>query len=335
MKLTIRAQLALWYMLAFAAALLFVLAVLALEMKNQFEEESKAALRTEERWLTGLFESRFLGLLTLQGRAYAVLDSTLHEELEERYGLKRQFALLVVQRQGERAMFRGGLKKAQQLLPNDLWERVAGNYDVQLDNRRYRLRVFHRSWGNVAVGAEAEPPYRMAREAGEVLLWIFPLALALALAGGWIMAKLAMRPVFSAARAAEVVSLMNLRDNAVKYTMHGSIALCLRGGAGMLAFELHDTGLGIPEEELPHIFDRFYRVDKSRTSATGGSGLGLAICKWIVAAHHGEITITSTTRKGTKPICPKPCAQNCNALFRKPLSNAWKASLKANAGLMK
>jgi signal transduction histidine kinase len=60
-----------------------------------------------------------------------------------------------------------------------------------------------------------------------------------------------------------------------------------------------DTGVGIPPENLPHIFDRFYRVDKSRARAQGGSGLGLSIAKWIAQAHGGTIRVTSQVGKGT------------------------------------
>ncbi|MBW1824001.1 MAG: hypothetical protein JRI87_05470 [Deltaproteobacteria bacterium] len=61
---------------------------------------------------------------------------------------------------------------------------------------------------------------------------------------------------------------------------------------------IKDSGIGIAEDELPHIFDRFYRVEKSRFKATGGTGLGLSICKWIVKAHQGEIKAASAPSKG-------------------------------------
>ena len=62
---------------------------------------------------------------------------------------------------------------------------------------------------------------------------------------------------------------------------------------------MKDEGEGIPEKDLPHIFERFYRVDKSRTRATGGSGLGLAIVKEIIELHRGSISVKSELGHGT------------------------------------
>ena len=61
---------------------------------------------------------------------------------------------------------------------------------------------------------------------------------------------------------------------------------------------VEDTGIGIPADELPHVFERFYRVDKARSRADGGSGLGLAICQWITHAHGGTIDVESTPEAG-------------------------------------
>ena len=63
--------------------------------------------------------------------------------------------------------------------------------------------------------------------------------------------------------------------------------------------EISDTGVGIPEEDLPHVFDRFYRVDKARSRDTGGTGLGLSIVQQIVRLHAGSVTVQSELGKGT------------------------------------
>lgn len=93
---------------------------------------------------------------------------------------------------------------------------------------------------------------------------------------------------------------LNLLENAVKYTpAGGEVQLSLSKKAGWAQLEIVDNGIGIPAENLPHIFDRFYRVDKARTRAQGGSGLGLSIAKWIAQAHGGAIRVTSTVGEGT------------------------------------
>ena len=70
-----------------------------------------------------------------------------------------------------------------------------------------------------------------------------------------------------------------------------------QGSARLL---IEDTGVGIPAESLPHIFDRFYQVDKVKARAIGGCGLGLSICKWIAEAHGGVIEVSSRPGYGTK-----------------------------------
>jgi len=93
---------------------------------------------------------------------------------------------------------------------------------------------------------------------------------------------------------------LNLLDNAVKYTDEGGkINLSVLSSDKYAKIILSDTGIGIPPEELPYIFKRFYRVDKSRTGETGGSGLGLSICETIVKAHNGKIEIESIPASGS------------------------------------
>ncbi|WP_284120915.1 sensor histidine kinase, partial [Klebsiella pneumoniae] len=85
-----------------------------------------------------------------------------------------------------------------------------------------------------------------------------------------------------------------LLDNALKYTnKNGQIYVsCKRDGNRVVAV-VRDTGIGIPKEDIPYLFDRFFRVDKMRSRSTEGTGLGLSIAKWIVDAHHGKIQVSS------------------------------------------
>nr|NIW98800.1 two-component sensor histidine kinase [Phycisphaerae bacterium] len=66
-----------------------------------------------------------------------------------------------------------------------------------------------------------------------------------------------------------------------------------------VSIKVSDTGRGIPQEDIPHVFDRFYRVDKSRARSSGGSGLGLAIAKKILEAHQSSISVRSVLNQGT------------------------------------
>jgi len=95
--------------------------------------------------------------------------------------------------------------------------------------------------------------------------------------------------------------LWNVIDNAIKYNKPGgSVFITLEKVNNNAVILVKDTGIGIPSEEIPKIFDRFYRVDKSRSRELGGSGLGLAICKWIVDLHKGEILVESEVDKGSE-----------------------------------
>ncbi len=95
-------------------------------------------------------------------------------------------------------------------------------------------------------------------------------------------------------------ALLNIVDNAVKYTQSGgNITISLRVQDHEALVSVSDSGFGIPEEDIPYIFDRFYRVDKSRSAEISGHGLGLSIVRWVVEAHRGRIKVTSTVGKGT------------------------------------
>ena len=92
----------------------------------------------------------------------------------------------------------------------------------------------------------------------------------------------------------------NLIQNSIKFTPHGgTIGVRLEFANGEAAVRISDTGIGIGEEDLPRIFERFYKADKSRNRAGGGSGLGLSIVKKIVDMHHGAIDVCSALGEGT------------------------------------
>jgi signal transduction histidine kinase len=95
----------------------------------------------------------------------------------------------------------------------------------------------------------------------------------------------------------------NLLSNAVKYTLRGgTVQVRVRRDEKKSwgRIEIEDTGVGIPEENLPHIFDRFYRVRNAETNLIQGLGLGLSFVAWIVKAHGGQIDVTSTVGAGTR-----------------------------------
>ena len=102
----------------------------------------------------------------------------------------------------------------------------------------------------------------------------------------------------------------NLLVNAVKYTLpDGQIAIFARQEGQELWVSIRDTGQGIAPEHLPHIFDRFYRADSSRTRETGGSGLGLAIVKGVVETHHGRVWVESELGVGSTFFLSLPLQQ--------------------------
>jgi len=101
--------------------------------------------------------------------------------------------------------------------------------------------------------------------------------------------------------------LFNIIDNAIKYTPeNGKIIISLKKEENKAAIEIRDNGIGIPEEDLPNILRRFYRVHKDRSKKYGGNGLGLAIVKLITDIHNGEILVESNPDKGTSFIIKLP-----------------------------
>lgn len=103
--------------------------------------------------------------------------------------------------------------------------------------------------------------------------------------------------------------LSNLVENALRYTpADGSVALSMARRGNGVTLTVRDTGPGIPPDHVPHVFDRFYRVDPTRSRAAGGTGLGLAICRWIAEAHGGRISVVSAAGRGSTFTVELPAA---------------------------
>jgi signal transduction histidine kinase len=93
--------------------------------------------------------------------------------------------------------------------------------------------------------------------------------------------------------------LQNLINNAIKYTPEGSVTVSLTGNDSLVQIQVQDTGAGIPAEDIPHLFQKFYRVDNSMTRTIGGTGLGLFICRKIVELYNGKLWAESQLGKGS------------------------------------
>lgn len=101
--------------------------------------------------------------------------------------------------------------------------------------------------------------------------------------------------------------IVNLLSNALKYTVAGkTVGVNVKDNENLVQVSVEDSGIGISKEDLPNIFERFYRVDKSRNRQTGGSGIGLTITKAIVEAHRGKIEVKSIENVGTEFIIYLP-----------------------------
>ncbi len=111
----------------------------------------------------------------------------------------------------------------------------------------------------------------------------------------------------------------NLISNAVAHTLEGgTVILTTNTDAAGVCIEVSDTGVGIPSEALPRVFDRFFRVDASRSKASGGTGLGLAIVQGIISLHGGNVEITSELGKGTRVKLRVPTHTSAERLLDLP-----------------
>jgi two-component system, OmpR family, sensor kinase len=105
--------------------------------------------------------------------------------------------------------------------------------------------------------------------------------------------------------------LLNVLENARKYTPEGgSVTIMMTQEDHSAIVSIADTGIGIPAEDVPHVWDRFYRIDQARTRASGGFGLGLAIVRSIVESHGGQVALSSELGKGTTVVLRLPLAHS-------------------------
>ena len=116
-------------------------------------------------------------------------------------------------------------------------------------------------------------------------------------------------PLLHADRDKLCLALHNLVGNALKYTPEGGeVRLAARAEGDKVRIEVADTGIGIAEGDLEHVFDRFYRANDRRVAKSTGSGLGLALAREVVRMHGGDITLESTLNEGSTFTMTVPCA---------------------------
>lgn len=456
MKLSIRIRITLLIALVFFCVLVFFLTVGGIALYIRLNEELNSSLKIEKKYVIEMLERDFSDLFTVTGETRKILEEHFIEDINEIVGFKRQFVLVSLESNQAQLIYTNTHSKSiLSQLPRGFLSQGEGFYNRQLDNRRYRVIISKEAWGTLAIGLENRTFYEVIDEVGNILIVGVPLTLLLVLIGGWFLARIVMRPVVSAARTADNITLtrleerlpeytgkdefgilvttlnrmiariedgvkqirqftqdaahelrtpltiqrgelellyeqetlsddiraavqksleraitmskivdnlmllaqsdagsypiqkqkfhldevlqetvedaqnltedgsvkillnkcspveyfgdehlirrllLNISDNALKYTCEGQIEFGLKLMPGAVKISISDTGIGIPEEDLPLIFNRFYRADKSHNNANSGNGLGLAICKWIVDAHNGEINIESIPGKGT------------------------------------
>lgn len=125
-------------------------------------------------------------------------------------------------------------------------------------------------------------------------------------------------------RLREVIT--DLFDNACKYTDAGKVTLGLTGDKSIVQIYVRDTGQGIPAEDIPHLFQKFYRVDNSATRTIGGTGLGLFICRKIVELYHGRIWVESILGKGSTFYInlPRLTTQQADSMLGRQQADAQK-----------
>jgi signal transduction histidine kinase len=132
-----------------------------------------------------------------------------------------------------------------------------------------------------------------------------------AIAGVYFAASISKVVIVQADRRRLEQILYNMIDNAVKFNRRGgSVTVSAESDSGCVSIRVEDTGLGIAAVDLPRVFERLYRGDKSRSRKTEGSGLGLAIVKHLAHAQGGDVSVTSALGAGTRFVVSLPAARS-------------------------
>ena len=148
--------------------------------------------------------------------------------------------------------------------------------------------------------AESSPVRKGPCEMGNIIRYAVNLLMPQAKEKGLALTYEGPEDLDIEANASQITQVVvNLVENAIKYSNEGGVDLRLEDQGEYIRFDVTDTGIGIPEEHLPRLFERFYRVDKARSRASGGTGLGLSIVKHIVEAHGGSIHVDSAQNRGS------------------------------------
>lgn len=180
------------------------------------------------------------------------------------------------------------------------------------DDAKLREKYLHRIVGEVdrltsithdllvLSTAESGPVRKGPCELGSIIRYTLNLLTPKAEEKGLVLTYEGPEDIDIEANASQITQVVvNLVENAIKYSNEGGVDLKLEDQGEYIRFDVTDTGIGIPEEHLPRLFERFYRVDKARSRASGGTGLGLSIVKHIVEAHGGSIHVDSAQNRGS------------------------------------
>lgn len=233
MKLSIRSRLAVFYTLAFFAVLFLVLSSIALALYRELDQRADKALKIEENWLQERIESKFSALTSPDCQDCEALSRELVEELNERYIYRGQFAIISFRHGG---VYYGGREKdIPRKVPEDSLLRKDGFSNLMYNKAKSRVLVKQQEWGTLALGRENQTFQEVGEEFFNIIHWILPLAILFVLVGGWIMARLVMRPVVSAVEAAEEITITNLRQRLPEYTGEDEFGILVRTLNRMIA----------------------------------------------------------------------------------------------------